>query len=80
MHHAPTPRPVTGQSLFTRHRRPLGALVTGDGEPYRYLVESIRQFPQPDAFSEMIREAGFARVSHRSLTGGIANIHSGWKL
>ncbi|MFY8155473.1 MAG: class I SAM-dependent methyltransferase, partial [Rhabdaerophilum sp.] len=30
--------------------------------------------------SEMIREAGFARVSHRSLTGGIANIHSGWKL
>ncbi len=52
----------------------------GDGEPYRYLVESIRQFPRPDAFSEMIREAGFARVSHRSLTGGIANIHSGWKL
>ncbi len=56
------------------------AMVTGDGEPYRYLVESIRQFPRPDAFSEMIREAGFARVSHRSLTGGIANIHSGWKL
>ncbi|MCA3595306.1 MAG: bifunctional demethylmenaquinone methyltransferase/2-methoxy-6-polyprenyl-1,4-benzoquinol methylase UbiE [Methylobacterium sp.] len=59
---------------------PLGQLVTGDGEPYRYLVESIRQFPRPDAFSEMIREAGFARVSHRPLTGGIANIHSGWKL
>jgi demethylmenaquinone methyltransferase / 2-methoxy-6-polyprenyl-1,4-benzoquinol methylase len=59
---------------------PLGKMVTGDGEPYRYLVESIRQFPRPDAFSEMIREAGFARVSHRSLTGGIANIHSGWKL
>ncbi|CAN1571288.1 UbiE Methylase involved in ubiquinone/menaquinone biosynthesis [Rhabdaerophilaceae bacterium] len=59
---------------------PLGQLVTGDGEPYRYLVESIRQFPRPDAFAEMIRQAGFARVSHRALTGGIANIHSGWKL
>ncbi|MBN8533319.1 MAG: bifunctional demethylmenaquinone methyltransferase/2-methoxy-6-polyprenyl-1,4-benzoquinol methylase UbiE [Rhizobiales bacterium] len=59
---------------------PMGRMITGDGEPYRYLVESIRQFPRPDAFSEMIRQAGFARVSHRSLTGGIANIHSGWKL
>lgn len=59
---------------------PLGKMITGDGEPYRYLVESIRQFPRPDAFSQMIREAGFERVTHRSLTGGIANIHSAWKL
>lgn len=59
---------------------PLGQMITGDGEPYRYLVESIRQFPRPDAFSQMIRDAGFAQVTHRSLTGGIANIHSGWKL
>lgn len=59
---------------------PLGKLVTGDGEPYRYLVESIRQFPIPDAFSAMIAEAGFKRVTHRALTGGIANIHSGWKI
>jgi len=58
----------------------LGQMVTGDGEPYRYLVESIRQFPKPEVFSSMIREAGFARVTHRSLTGGIANIHSGWKI
>jgi demethylmenaquinone methyltransferase/2-methoxy-6-polyprenyl-1,4-benzoquinol methylase len=59
---------------------PMGGLVTGDPEPYRYLVESIRQFPKPALFEAMIREAGFARVSHRPLTGGIANIHSGWKL
>lgn len=59
---------------------PLGKLVTGDGEPYRYLVESIRQFPRPDAFSEMIKEAGFSRVTHRPLSVGIANIHSAWKL
>jgi demethylmenaquinone methyltransferase/2-methoxy-6-polyprenyl-1,4-benzoquinol methylase len=59
---------------------PLGKMVTGDGEPYRYLVESIRKFPPPDLFSEMIRDAGFARVTSRSLTGGIANIHSAWKI
>lgn len=59
---------------------PLGKMITGDGEPYQYLVESIRQFPRPDAFSQMIREAGFSQVTHRALTGGVANIHSGWKL
>ena len=59
---------------------PMGGMVTGDPEPYRYLVESIRKFPAPEAFSQMIRDAGFAQVSHRPLTGGIAVIHSGWKL
>ncbi len=58
----------------------MGKAVTGDGEPYRYLVESIRKFPRPEAFSRMIGKAGFRRVDHRSLTGGVANIHSGWRL
>lgn len=58
----------------------LGRMVTGDGEPYRYLVESIQQFPRPERFSAMIRQAGFSRVTHRSLTGGVVNVHSGWKL
>jgi demethylmenaquinone methyltransferase / 2-methoxy-6-polyprenyl-1,4-benzoquinol methylase len=56
----------------------LGKVVTGDGEPYRYLVESIRKFPRPDAFAAMIRQAGFGRVSHRPMTGGIVRLHSGW--
>lgn len=59
---------------------PLGRIVTGDGEPYRYLVESIRKFPRADAFAAMIREAGFSNVSVRPMSGGIVNIHSGWKL
>ena len=58
----------------------LGALAAGAAEPYRYLVESIRRFPNQEAFAAMIREAGFERVSVRNLTGGIAAIHSGWKL
>ena len=58
----------------------LGRLITGDSEPYRYLVESIRKFPAPDAFADMITEAGFARASFRPLSGGIVAIHSGWKV
>jgi demethylmenaquinone methyltransferase/2-methoxy-6-polyprenyl-1,4-benzoquinol methylase len=58
----------------------LGALAAGAAEPYRYLVESIRRFPKQEDFAEMIRAAGFGRVSYRNLTGGIAAIHSGWRL
>src|SRR5882672_10494114 len=58
----------------------LGRAVTGDAEAYRYLVESIRRFPRPDAFADMIRAAGFGRVSHRVLSGGIVALHSGWRL
>jgi demethylmenaquinone methyltransferase / 2-methoxy-6-polyprenyl-1,4-benzoquinol methylase len=58
----------------------MGKVITGDGGAYRYLVESIRKFPPPERFAEMIREAGFARVDFTRLSGGIVAIHSGWKL
>jgi demethylmenaquinone methyltransferase/2-methoxy-6-polyprenyl-1,4-benzoquinol methylase len=58
----------------------IGRAVTGDAEAYRYLVESIRKFPKPAAFADMIRAAGFRRVSFQPLTGGVVAIHSGWKL
>jgi demethylmenaquinone methyltransferase/2-methoxy-6-polyprenyl-1,4-benzoquinol methylase len=58
----------------------LGGAVTGDAEAYRYLVESIRKFPKPAVFADMMREAGFRHVSHQPLTGGIVAIHSGWRL
>jgi demethylmenaquinone methyltransferase / 2-methoxy-6-polyprenyl-1,4-benzoquinol methylase len=58
----------------------VGKVVTGDGQPYRYLVESIRMFPKQEAFAQMIRDAGFERVSHRDLTGGVVAIHSGWRI
>ncbi|WP_333795026.1 bifunctional demethylmenaquinone methyltransferase/2-methoxy-6-polyprenyl-1,4-benzoquinol methylase UbiE [Hyphomicrobium sp.] len=58
----------------------LGALAAGSADPYRYLVESIRRFPNQQAFAALIRDAGFERVSVRNLSGGIAAIHSGWKL
>lgn len=58
----------------------LGRMVTGDAESYRYLVESIRRFPTPGLFADMIEEAGFRRVTHRAMTGGIVRLHSAWKI
>jgi demethylmenaquinone methyltransferase / 2-methoxy-6-polyprenyl-1,4-benzoquinol methylase len=58
----------------------LGRAVTGDAESYQYLVESIRKFPKPNAFAEMIRAAGFSRVTWQSFSGGIVALHSGWRL
>jgi len=59
---------------------PLGGAVTGDAESYKYLVESIRKFPKPSAFADMIRAAGFSRVNWQRLSGGIVALHSGWRL
>ena len=58
----------------------IGKAVTGDGEPYSYLVESIARFPDQNNFAAMISRAGFERVSFRNYSGGIAACHSGWKL
>ena len=58
----------------------LGELVAKDGEAYRYLVESIRKFPPQAAFAKMIERAGLSRVKVRNLTGGIAAMHSAWRI
>jgi demethylmenaquinone methyltransferase / 2-methoxy-6-polyprenyl-1,4-benzoquinol methylase len=58
----------------------MGRLITGEAEPYQYLVESIRKFPRQQAFAGMIREAGFGRVTITPMSGGIAVLHGGWRL
>jgi demethylmenaquinone methyltransferase/2-methoxy-6-polyprenyl-1,4-benzoquinol methylase len=58
----------------------LGRCVAQDEASYRYLAESIRTFPDQDTLAGMLRDAGFARVAVRNLSGGIAAIHSGWRL
>ena len=58
----------------------LGAAITGDREAYQYLVESIRRFPDRETFADMILDAGLGRVSCRALSGGIAALHSAWRL
>src|SRR3954454_6292351 len=58
----------------------LGRLVTGDREAYAYLVESIRRFPPQSEISAIIASAGLERPRYRNLTGGIAALHSAWRL
>ncbi|XP_076665687.1 ubiquinone biosynthesis protein COQ3, mitochondrial isoform X2 [Andrena cerasifolii] len=58
----------------------LGTLVVGEWQPYQYLVESIRKFPDQEHFKDMIEEAGFRNVTYENLTRGVVAIHSGFKL
>ena len=58
----------------------LGALVTGDRAAYQYLAESIRRFPAQDELAAMMEAAGLGQVRYRNLSGGIAALHSGWRI
>ena len=58
----------------------MGRVITGDRDSYQYLVESIRRFPDQEAFLSMVRQAGFENAKYRNLSLGIACLHSGWKL
>jgi demethylmenaquinone methyltransferase/2-methoxy-6-polyprenyl-1,4-benzoquinol methylase len=58
----------------------VGKAVAHDEESYRYLVESIRRFPRPEAFRRMVGEAGFVRPAAEPMLGGLVTIHSGWKI
>ena len=58
----------------------IGKAVADDEESYRYLVESIRRFPKPNAFKAMVSDAGFVRPAAEPMLGGLVTIHSGWKI
>ena len=76
-----TPLLDTLYDRYSFHVLPrIGAWVANDADSYRYLAESIRRFPPTPRFVKMLQQAGFARVNARKLSGGIAAIHSGWKI
>jgi demethylmenaquinone methyltransferase/2-methoxy-6-polyprenyl-1,4-benzoquinol methylase len=80
---SPVSVPVLGRlyDLYSFNVLPrIGAVVTGDREAYQYLVESIRRFPDQQALARRMEAAGFEQVTVRSLSGGIAALHSGWRL
>ncbi|MEO5596285.1 MAG: ubiquinone/menaquinone biosynthesis methyltransferase, partial [Lysobacteraceae bacterium] len=58
----------------------LGRLFARDADSYQYLAESIRQHPPQAELQAMMEEAGFARCTHRNLSGGIVAIHSGYSV
>ena len=66
---------------YSHHLVPkLGKLLAKDEESYRYLIESIRRFPDMPTFESMIRKAGFVRTHVEPMLGGLVAIHSGWKI
>ena len=66
--------------LWSRSVIPLlGAIISGQRRAYRYLVESIRQFPEQDEFARMIASHGMSEVNWRNLSFGIAALHSARK-
>jgi demethylmenaquinone methyltransferase/2-methoxy-6-polyprenyl-1,4-benzoquinol methylase len=58
----------------------LGQAIAGDADSYQYLAESIRMFPDQETLASMMRKAGLSRVAFKNLSGGIAAIHTGWRL
>ena len=78
---AVTPLLAPAYDLYSFRVLPLlGRIVTGDADAYTYLAESIRRFPPQDALCGMIEAAGLERARYRNLTGGIAALHSAWRL
>lgn len=58
----------------------IGQMIAGDADSYRYLIESIRRFPDMPTFERMIADAGFVRTKAEPILGGAVAIHSGWKI
>lgn len=67
--------------LYSHHLVPrIGKAIAGDADSYRYLIESIRRFPDMPRFEAMIRAAGFVNTRVEPIMGGLVAIHSGWKV
>ncbi len=70
----------TPYRLYGRHVLPrVAGLINRDAaEAYRYLNESIEEWPTQAELASWLREAGFERVAYRNLTFGIVALHRGF--
>ncbi len=76
----PRARPLAkAYGLWSRLLPPLGGIVANDSASYRYLIESIHRFPDQETLAAMLAAAGFVRIRHADLTGGVAAVHFGMK-
>lgn len=67
--------------VYSHHLVPqIGKIVARDEDSYRYLIESIRRFPDMPSFEAMIGDAGFVQTRVEPMLGGLVAIHSGWKI
>ena len=57
----------------------MGRFISGHESAYSYLPDSVEGFPKGEAFSSLLKQAGFESVSFKGLTFGITTIYSGLK-
>ena len=70
--------PVLGRIFnwyFTRIVPRIGGWLSGDAEAYRYLPTSVASFPDAQALSAMMKEAGLAAVEYELLGLGTVALH-----
>ena len=58
----------------------IGQIVVGDRKPYDYLIESIDKFINQKQLIKIMKNNMFINCTYKNLSGGIASIHSGWKI
>lgn len=58
----------------------IGDAITGDGDSYKYLVESIRTFPAQEEFIKMMDDAGFRVNKFQNLSNGIVALYTGYRV
>lgn len=56
-----------------------GRMFSKDRKAYKYLPDSVMNFPDNEDFMKIMREAGIVNVGQKRLTGGIASIYTGIK-
>lgn len=64
---------------FTRILPRVGGAISGSGEAYSYLPQSVQKFPQPKVLAEWLEAAGFENVQYERWTCGIVALHRGAK-
>ena len=67
------------QFYFLRILPKIGKGISKHGHAYRYLRDSVTQFPDQTRLSQLMSESGFTQVSYENLSGGIAALHWGVK-
>ena len=53
----------------------IGRLIANNKNSYNYLVHSIEAFPQGEVMTEIVKKAGFSRVTFKRLTFGICTMY-----
>ena len=67
------------QFYFRRILPKIGKGISGHRCAYRYLRDSVKEFPDQIRLCQLLTESGFTEVSFRNLSGGIAALHWGIK-